>query len=75
MEFDPGLSADLKTLDMIAFLFEIRQCAATNQDQRNRLADFFREQRKLLVEYCREQSIEGVESFLTEMGLEAPDRD
>ena len=71
--FDEELAADLKALDMIAFLFEIRQTAVTNQAQRARLGDFFREQRAMLLRYCGEQQLEGVEEFLRETGVEAPE--
>ena len=70
--FETELSADLKVLDMVAFLFEIRQCAVTNQAQRERLSGFFGEQKALLADYCRENSIEGVDEFLTRMGLDQP---
>lgn len=70
--FEAELSADLKVLDRVAFLFEIHQCAATNQAQKERLAGFFREQKALLTDYCRENGIEGVDDFLAEMGLEQP---
>lgn len=70
--FEAELAADLKVLDMVAFLFEIRQCAVTNQVQRERLSGFFREQKALLADYCQENSIEGVDEFLARMGLEEP---
>ena len=70
--FETELSTDLKVLDRVAFLFEIRQCAVTNQAQRERLSGFFDEQKALLTDYCRENSIEGVEEFLARIGLDQP---
>lgn len=71
--FDGELAADLKALDMVAFLFEIRQCAVTNQSQKQRLAGFFREQRAMLLSFCKDRRIPGMEDFLAEMGIEVPD--
>jgi 5'-deoxynucleotidase YfbR-like HD superfamily hydrolase len=73
LESDAEYSADLKVLDMAAFLFEIRQCATANQAQRLRLSEFFHKQKGLLVDYCVEQRIDGVEAFLTEIGLDDPE--
>ncbi|MCZ6533948.1 MAG: HD domain-containing protein [SAR324 cluster bacterium] len=70
---DESLQAELKVLDMVAFLFEIRQTAVTHQDQRRRLLHFFQEQRAMLLRHCEEQRIEGVVDFLRETGVEAPE--
>lgn len=70
---DESLRAELKVLDMVAFLFEIRQTAVTHQDQRRRLLHFFQEQRAILLQHCEEQRIEGVVDFLRETGVEAPE--
>ncbi len=70
---DKPLEVDLKALDMIAFLFEIRQAAVANQEQRGRLAAFFHKQRALLLAYCGERGIAAVEEFLREMGVDYPE--
>ena len=72
VEPDGELAADLKVLDMVAFLFEIRQCATADQAQQARLSEFFLKQKKLLMDYSAEQRIDGVEAFLAELGLDDP---
>lgn len=73
VEVHGELAAELKALDMMAFLFEIRQAAARNQEQRERLRAFFLKQRELLVEFAGAQAIPEVEPFLVEMGIVAED--
>lgn len=72
IRIDPELEAELKLLDMIAFLYEIRRAAAQDQEQRQRLSAFYGEQRALLLRYASAQELAGVESFLGQMGLAEP---
>lgn len=67
--FQDNLAAELKALDMMAFLFEIRQAAARNGEQRARLKTFFLKQREMLFNFAVEQAIPGVEEFLEEIGV------
>ncbi len=69
VEFDPELARDLKVLDRIAFLFEIRDVAVTNQEQRQRLAGFFETQQAALFDYARANEVAGVDGFLKEVGI------
>ena len=69
---DDSLADELKMLDMMAFLFEIRQAAVLNGEQRNRLAAFFSKQKALLVEFCGEREISGAEEFLQAMNFFEP---
>ena len=66
---DPALKADLKALDRIAFLYEIRCTAVINAQQRTRLAQFFAEQKAMLCDFCTDAGFENVELFLAEMGI------
>ena len=59
-------------LDMMAFLFEIRQAAVLNEEQRSRLAGFFSKQKAVLVEFCGERGISGAEEFLQAMKFFEP---
>ena len=67
--FQDQLGPELKALDMIAFLFEIRRAAVHNGEQRERLKAFFLEQKKILLAFAGEQALPGVEEFLTEIGV------
>ena len=69
---DDSLTGELKMLDMMAFLFEIRQAAVLNEEQRSRLAAFFSKQKALLVEFCGERKISGAEEFLRAMNFFEP---
>lgn len=69
---DDSLTGELKMLDMMAFLFEIRQAAVLNEEQRSRLAAFFSKQKGLLVEFCEELGITGAEEFLRAMNFSEP---
>lgn len=71
---EQSLAAELKILDMVAFLFEIRQAAVLNREQEARLAQFFRKQKALLLRFSGEQGVDGVEDFLAEIGLEHPNQ-
>ena len=73
ISFDAALSADLKLLDMTAFLFEIRQAAVINQEQRERLRGFFERQRENLLTFAAANHLEGAEKFLAAMGLTGVD--
>ncbi|MBI3994264.1 MAG: HD domain-containing protein [Candidatus Lambdaproteobacteria bacterium] len=66
---DAALAADLKALDRIAFLYEIRCAAVRDGQQRARLARFFDEQRAMLMEFCAAQGFAGVDTFLRDMGI------
>ncbi|MDH4121841.1 MAG: HD domain-containing protein [Deltaproteobacteria bacterium] len=65
-----GLEGDLKLLDRVAFLYEIRQAAWRDNEQRRRLADFFQLQKTQLLEFAAGQGFDTVEAFLREIGLE-----
>lgn len=69
VEAEPELVADLKALDRIAFLYEIRCTAVTNRQQQHRLAQFFQEQKSVLLEECHDAGFQRAEEFLTEMGI------
>ena len=69
---DDSLADELKMLDMMAFLFEIKQAAVLNEEQRSRLAAFFSKQKVLLVEFCGEREISGAEDFLRAMNFFEP---
>jgi len=69
VEVYDDLTAELKALDMMAFLFEIRQAAARNQEQRERLRAFFLKQRGMLLEFTGARGVPEVEPFLAEMGI------
>ena len=69
---DDSLADELKMLDMMAFLFEIKQAAVLNEEQRSRLAAFFSKQKGLLVEFCGEREISGAEDFLRAMNFFEP---
>ena len=69
IEYDKSLTADLKLLDMAAFLFEIRQAAVLNQEQRKRLGDFFARQRSVMLEFAQKNGFGEVESFLEKLDL------
>ena len=69
IRFEDGLGADLKLLDMIAFLFEIRQAAVINQEQRKRLRGFFQRQREILLAFAEENDLEKASTFLDSLGI------
>ena len=73
IQVDSALAADLKLLDMTAFLFEIRQVAVINQEQRERLRGFFLRQREILLEFAQQNGLEKAESFLEALGLTSVD--
>lgn len=67
---DPALIPELKALDRIAFLYEIRCTAVINLEQRKRLSRFFEEQKELLLRHCEQHGLHGVEKFLEAMGIQ-----
>jgi len=67
--FEDSLHADLKALDMMAFMFEIRQAAVLDQEQGERLEGFFSRQKAALLEFAATNRMEGVEGFLEKTGL------
>ncbi len=70
--FDQELQADLKVLDRVAFLYEIRRAAVLDQEQRTRLSAFFRRQHAALLRFAAEQGFTTVEAFLAELGVFDP---
>jgi len=66
---DAALQADVKLLDMAAFLYEIRQAAVRDQEQYSRLAEFFGRQRQTLLDFAAEKGFSSAEAFLREVGI------
>lgn len=66
---DPELMVDLKVLDIIAFMYEIRQAQTINSVQRNRLEEFLEKQKSLLMDYCRRHQVDDVMPFMHEVGV------
>lgn len=73
--FDEALVPELKLLDRVAFLYEIRRAAVLNAEQHERLGDFFRTQYEELQRYAAEQGFEEVGSFVRELGVLPPEPD
>jgi len=69
---DPALVPDLKLLDMVAFLYEIRRAAVLDGEQRERLGAFFVQQRTAVLDYAAAQGFTTVEAFLGELGVLEP---
>jgi len=69
VDFDPALARELKLLDRVAFLYEIRRAAVLNAEQHERLTSFFRTQYDDLLRYAAEQGLEDVEGFVRELGV------
>ncbi len=70
---DPQLLPDLKALDRMAFLYEIRCTAVINLAQRERLGRFFGEQREQLLRHADAHGLPEVPAFLERMGIQPPD--
>lgn len=69
VEEDNNLKADIKVLDIIAFMYEIQQALTINLEQKNRLQKFFIEQKNVLKNYCENNNLENIELFLDELGI------